>query len=152
MVTIATLLITPLWLMFVMTPQWIPDWLSFILPKEEPHIPIIAQLLILEIAIDGLKLASLNTPNMLTTSLSVISAIVVGDFAVQSGWFSAETMLYMALVAIATYTQPNFELGYAIKFMRIFLLLATWLFGAWGFFIGLGLVFAVIAAGNDQAA
>ena len=54
-------------------------------------------------------------------------------------------MLYMALVAIATYTQPNFELGYAIKFMRIFLLLATWLFGAWGFFIGLGLVFAVIA-------
>ena len=146
LVTLATLLITPLWLMFLMTPQWIPDWLSFIVPKEEPHIPIIAQLLILEIAIDGLKLASLSTPSMLTTSLSVISAIVVGDFAVESGWFSAETMLYMALVAIATYTQPNFELGYAIKFMRMFLLLATWLFGAWGFFIGLIVIFLVMVS------
>ena len=71
---------------------------------------------------------------------------MVGDFAVQSGWFSAETMLYMALVAIATYTQPNFELGYAIKFMRMFLLLATWLFGAWGFFIGLIVIFLVMVS------
>ena len=28
----------------------------------------------------------------------------------------------MAFVAVANYTQPNFELGYALKFMRLMLL------------------------------
>ena len=58
---------------------------------------------------------------MLTTPLSVIAGLVVGEFAVQSGWFNAETMLYMAFVAIANYTQASYELGYALKFMRILL-------------------------------
>ncbi len=47
--------------------------------------------------------------------LSVIAGIVMGEFSVESGWFNSETMLYMAFVSIANYTQPNFELGLRIK-------------------------------------
>ena len=139
-----TLLFTPLWLYFLSNPQLIPPWLSFITLKETPQVPVIVQLILLELAIDGLRLASLNTPNMLTTSLSMIGAIVVGDFAVQSGWFSPETMLYMAFVAIATHTQPGYELGYALKFMRLMLLILTALFPIWGFWLGIGLIFVIL--------
>ena len=45
-------------------------------------------------------------------------------------------MLYMAFVAVANYTQPNFELGYALKFMRLQLLILTALFNWIGFLIG----------------
>ena len=45
-------------------------------------------------------------------------------------------MLYMAFVAIANYTQPNFELGYAVKFMRIILLILTATFNWIGFLAG----------------
>ena len=83
------------------------------------------QILILELAIDGLRLAALNTPSMLSTPLSVIAGIVMGEFSVESGWFNSEIMLYMAFVSIANYTQPNFELGYALKFMRLLLLILT---------------------------
>lgn len=103
-------------------------------------------LLIQELAIDGLKLAALNTPNILTTSFSMIGAIILGDFAVQSGWFSAEVMLYMAVVAIANYNQPNLELGYALKFMRLILLVATGLLGLWGFVGGAALLFLVLVS------
>ena len=65
--------------------------------SEEINIPIFFQLLILELAIDGLKLAAINMPSNLTTPLSVIAAIVVGEFAVKSGWFNSETMLYILL-------------------------------------------------------
>ncbi|MDE7061223.1 MAG: spore germination protein, partial [Lachnospiraceae bacterium] len=92
--------------------------------------------------IDGLRLASINTPNMLSTPLSVVSGLVIGEFTVSSGWFNAEAMMYMAFVAIANYTQVNFELGYALKFMRIITLLLTAWFGIWGF-VG-GLLFALI--------
>ena len=99
---------TPLWLLLIQNPAWIPPGLSFILLDEPVHVPPLIQLLILELAIDGLKLAALNTPNMLTTSFSIIGAIVLGDFAVKSGWFSAEVMLYMSFVAISNYNQTNF--------------------------------------------
>ena len=39
----------------------------------------------------------------------------------------------MAFVAIANFTQRSYELGYAIKFLRIFWLIVTAIFGFWGF-------------------
>lgn len=100
------------------------------------NVPLIYQLLILEVAIDGLRLAAMNTPSMLSTPLSVIAGLVLGEFAVKSGWFNSEVMLYMAFVAVANYTQPNFELGYALKFMRLLLLILTAIFNWIGFLIG----------------
>lgn len=97
--------------------------------------------MILELAIDGLRLAAINTPNMLSTPLSIIGAIVLSDFAVQSGWFISEAMLYMAFVAIANYSQPSYELGYAVKFMRIMILVLTEIFGIYGFIAGIVLTF-----------
>ena len=88
--------------------------------------PILLQLLILEFAIDGLKLAAVNTPTLLSTPLSVVAGIVVGEYAVSSGWFDPDCMLYMAFVSIGTYTQASYEVGYAIKFFRIILLVLTW--------------------------
>ncbi len=131
-----TVFMTPIFILLMEYPQWIPPSLDFIAVKEVVNIPLVYQLLILELAIDGLRLAALNTPNMLSTPLSVFSGLVLGEFSVNSGWFNSEVMLYMAFVAIANYTQPNFELGYAVKFMRIMLLILTAVFGWIGFLAG----------------
>ena len=117
-------------------PEWLPEAFAFVAVKDTVNIPLVFQLLILEIAIDGLRLAALNTPNMLSTPLSVIAGLVMGEFSVNSGWFNAEVMLYMAFVSIANYTQPNFELGYALKFMRLQLLILTAVFNWIGFLVG----------------
>ena len=125
-------------------PEWIPDYLQFITIDDPIYVPLIFQILILELAIDGLRLAALNTPSMLSTPLSVIAGIVMGEFSVKSGWFSSEVMLYMAFVSVANYTQPNFELGYALKFMRLMLLVLTALFNLAGFVIGCIIVICCI--------
>lgn len=143
LITFITTFLTPTWVLLLRYPQWVPIGLRFILADAQ-NVPIFIQLLILEVGIDGLKLASLNTPNMLTTSLSMIGAIIVGDFAVESGWFSAQAMLYTALVAIANYAQPGFELSYALKFMRILLLLLTGIFGIWGYIAGIISIFLML--------
>jgi len=135
-ITFLTVFTTPLWLLLTMNPEWLPSFLEFTKIKEVINIPLYFQLLILEFGIDGLKLAAVNTPNMLSTPLSVITGLVLGEFSVKSGWFNSETMLYMAFVALANYTQSSYELGYALKFMRLIILTLTALFNAWGFFIG----------------
>ena len=137
------LLLTPTWLLFMMNPQMLPPWLDFIRVEDPSFVPLIYQLLILEFAIDGLRLAAINTPNMLTTPLSVIAGIVLGEYSVKSGWFNSETMLYMAFVTVANYSQSSFELGYALKFMRVMILILTAIFNVWGY--GAGLLISVCA-------
>ena len=119
-----------------MYPEWIPEWLSFIKLQEYTHVPLMFQFLILEVAVDGLKLAAVNTPNMLSTPLSIIAGLALGEYAVSSGWFNAEAMLYMAFVALANYTQPSYELGYALKFFRIITVILTGFFGLFGLITG----------------
>ena len=139
-----SLIVTPTWLLFMQNPELIPEWLAFIRLSDPYNVPLIWQLLILEFAIDGLRLAAVNTPNMLTTPLSVIAGIVLGEYAVKSGWFNSETMLYMAFVTIANYSQASFELGYAMKFMRILILILTALFNIWGYVLGMVLTVCAI--------
>ena len=136
LISFLTIFLTPVFLLFMQNLNWLPKMFAFVAVKDMINIPLIFQLLILEIAIDGLRLAALNTPSMLSTPLSVIAGLVMGEFSVKSGWFNSEVMLYMAFVAVANYTQPNFELGYALKFMRLQLLILTALFNWIGFLIG----------------
>lgn len=136
------LVLTPFFLLLMDYPQWIPKGFEFIQVKEVLNVPLVWQFLILEFAIDGLRLAALNTPSMLSLPLSVIAALIIGDFAVGSGWFNSEAMLYMAFVALANYTQASYELGYALKFMRIITLILTSIFGVWGF--AGGILFSII--------
>lgn len=148
LISILTYLVTPTFLLMMNNPQFIPESFSFIMLQEEPNLPLIWQFLVLELAIDGLKLAAINTPNMLSTPLSVMAALVLGEFSVNSGWFSSEVMLYMAFVAIANYTQANYELGYALKFLRIITLLLTQWFNLWGY-IG-GILLSLLAIGCNR--
>lgn len=144
-ITFATVFLTPVFLLFMQNLNWLPKAFQFISLKDTVNIPLIFQLLILELAIDGLRLAAMNTPSMLSTPLSVIAGIVMGEFSVKSGWFNSEVMLYMAFVAVANYTQPNFELGYALKFMRLLLLVLTAFFNWVGFLAGSIIVICAVA-------
>ncbi len=151
LIALITLLLTPVFLLLFQNPQWVPPWLSFIEIKDTINVPIVWQFLMLELAIDGLRLAAINTPSMLSTPLSVVAGIVLGQFTVDSGWFNAEIMMYMAFVAIANYTQSSYELSYALKFMRLIMLVLTSLFDLWGFLIGL-LITVVAIVGNKTIA
>jgi stage V sporulation protein AF len=148
-ILVLTYFITPLFLLLMQNPDWIPDGLRFIMVKDDVNVPLLWQFLILELSIDGLRLAAVNTPSMLTTPLSVTAGLVLGEFSVKSGWFNAEVMLYMAFVAIANYTHPSYELGYAVKFFRIITLILTAVFNLWGFVAGV-LLFIVAIASNKM--
>ncbi|MEA4832947.1 MAG: spore germination protein [Oscillospiraceae bacterium] len=132
-VFIASVYMIPIWILFVSNKTLLPSQMGFITKLDEYTVPLFLQFLIIEIAIDGLKLASLNTPNALSNSLSVVGGLLLGDFAVKSGWFLPQTILYAAFTAIANFVPTNYELGYGFKFARIFLIIGVGLLGVWGF-------------------
>lgn len=135
-----TMLLIPVWLLLVQNPEFIPPWLEFIKIEEPNTVPIVAQLFIVEVVIDAMRLASINTPQSLSSSFGVIGALVLGEFAVSAGWFVSEVVLYMAFVALTNFTQPSYELGYAFKLFRMLLIGLIALFNLWGFIAGIILI------------
>ena len=133
----SAVILTPVWYLLVHNAPNIPPNLMFLVPGDSGNVPIIMQLIMAELVIDGLKLASLNTPSVMSNSFGVIGGLLLGDFAVQVGWLSADVIFYMAIVSIASFTQSNYELGYALKFIRILTLLLTHFFNYWGFAVGI---------------
>ena len=113
LIYLLTLFLIPVWFLLVKNPQFIPPWLSFIQVENPNDVPIFFQLLVVELVIDCLKQASLNTPAALGGSFSVVSALILGEFAVTARWFVPEVLLYMAFVAVAIFSLPSFVLGYA---------------------------------------
>ena len=149
LVRIAILLLsviaTPLWYLALENQVTLPEFLRFLIPEEPGSLPIILQLFIAELAIDGLKLASMNTPSMLSNSLSVVGALILGDFAVGVGWFCQDVIFYMACISIANFAQQNHELGYAFKFTRMLILGLVYFLGVYGLVLGIALFILFVA-------
>lgn len=146
-ILILSVIATPVWYLCLEYADTLPSYLAFLVPDDPGALPIILQLILAEVTIDGLKIASMNTPDTLSNSLSVVGALLLGDFAVEAGWLCGDVILYMAFVSIAGFAQQNVELGYAFKFVRVVMLVLTYLLGVWGLVAG-ALLAVFLAATN----
>ena len=144
-VMLLNVVITPLWYLLATEPGGLRHPWDFLLVEGEYAVPLVLQLLLVELIIDVLKLASLNTPDVLGNSFSMLGALILGDFAVQSRWLVPEVLVYMAFVAVSNFAQHSFEMGYACKLCRMALLLFAFALRWWGFGIGLLGVLVLIA-------
>ncbi|MBS4534265.1 spore germination protein [Clostridium sp. D2Q-14] len=139
-----SLIVSPLWLVLANNTELLPEALKFIGPKEIGEIPLLVQFLILEIGLDMLRTASVHTPNALTTSLGIIGALLLSDFAVQVGWIIPETVLYTAISGIGMFATPSIEFSLALRLFRLLLLISGGLLGPYGLLIGLILLFIIL--------
>jgi len=127
----------PVWLYFMENQEIIPEWLSFLRSKEEAvAVPIAVQMIIMEFTFEAMRISTLNSPQNLGATIGIVGALLVGDFAVQSGWLTSSVVFYMAFFSITLMAAPSIEIGYAIKFFRVFLILMTWIFKLPGLIIG----------------
>lgn len=133
----ASLFLLPLWFLFVNHPELLPENLSYIGPDDPGNVPLIVQILLVEIGIDMLRMAAIHTPSSLATALGLVAAILIGQVAVEVGLFTNEVILYLAIAAIGTFATPSYEMSLANRLARIFLLLMAAIFNVYGFVIGM---------------
>ncbi|XMB87232.1 spore germination protein [Mycoplasmatota bacterium WC44] len=143
---ISSMILVPLWFLFVLEPDLLPEFLSFIGPKEEGNVPIIWQLLIAEGGMEFLRMAAIHTPTPLSTAMGLVAGVLVGQIAVDVGLFSPEVVLYVAASAISSYATPSYELSLANKFSKLILIVVTYFFKLNGFLIAIGIWFVYIAS------
>lgn len=130
---IVSIFLMPTWLLFVLHPEYLPDFLNFVGPQEEGNIPIILQVLAGEVGIEFLRMASIHTPTAISSALGIVSAILIGQVAVDVGLFGPEILFYVAVGALGAFVTPSYELGLANKMLKLFIIVGTALLGIWGY-------------------
>jgi stage V sporulation protein AF len=151
LVSLLTVFLAPAWYLLTRYPHIVPESLHILNIHQSIAVPVLLQFLLIELVIGGLKMASLNTPTSLTGSFAVVGALVLGEFAVRSELVVPETVLIMGFVAVSNFAQSSYELGYALTFSRVFLLVLSALFGVWGGLAGVVLLLVTLSVTKTLA-
>ncbi len=137
--------LSPVWLLMIKYDYRI-EFLSFLFPEDKQILNIFIQVILAEIGVEFLRMASIHTPSALSTAMGLIAGVILGDIAVSVGLFSYQTVLIVSLSAIGTYATPSYELGLANKLSKLFFIISTSIFGVIGFCISV-LIWLIILIG-----
>lgn len=134
---VASVVLVPLWVALASHRDLLPGWLQWVGPRRSSIVPIWLQLLLLTLGLDIIRMALIHTPTALATSIGLVGAVLLGQFAVQAGLFTSEAVLYSALAAIGSFTTPALEFALAARLFQYPLIaLGAWL-GPAGLVLGL---------------
>lgn len=142
---LVSLFMLPLWFLLAMEPQLLPESLKFIGPEKAGKISLFWQIMIAEVGVEVLRMASIHTPSPLATALGLVAAILLGQIAVDVGLLTSEVILYVAVAVIGTFATPSYEMGLANKLVRIFFIIMVALFKLPGLIIGI-LIWLILLA------
>ncbi len=112
----------------------VPIWLAIIVNSDAYDVFII-QILILEVAVEILRLATVHIPTSISNAMGVIAAILLGQFAIEIGVFSPEVLLFGAVGNICGFATPNYELSLTNKYIKFGMILSLALFSWPGIFL-----------------
>lgn len=98
------------------------------------------QLIIMELGVEFIRMASIHTPTALSTSMGIIAGIVIGEMAIDIGILSQQVVLLGAISAIGSYITPSYELSLANKIAKIFVITMIFFFDVYGLVISLAML------------
>ncbi len=134
--------LVPLWMLTLNNDSFTSN--IFVKLSNESPIPVLAQIIIVELVIELLRIATIHTPNHLSSAMGLIATLILGQMAVDIGLFQSEILLYCSISSIGGFATPSYELSLANKIIKLLLILVVGLFGSVGFIIGFTLLIVLL--------
>lgn len=116
-------------------PHSVPHFMKFFVASKHDPMPLWAELLVAEVSLDMLRLAVLNTPAALGSSVGIVAALLFGQFAAKIQLLQPEVLVYMGFVMIAQYATSSYELASANQLSRLWIMVWTAILGGLGFIL-----------------
>ena len=113
--------LVPIWALAVSFMKW--DWTFFV------------QVLLVELSIELLRIATIHTPESISNAMGLIAALLLGQFAIDLGFFSEEILLFCAVGSIGGFATPNYELSLTNKYIKVMMILSVMFLNIFGFVI-----------------
>lgn len=118
--------------------EMIPPELLFSLLAQREQIPFPAafEVVLMEIAFEILREASIRMPKAVGSAISIVGTLVIGQAAVEAGLVSAALIIVVSTTAIASFVFPTNDLSIATRLLRFPLIFLAASFGLFGIMIG----------------
>ena len=118
--------------------ELIPTELLFaiVASRESVPFPIVFELIIMEIAFELIREASIRVPNPIGPTLGIVGALILGQAAVQASIVSPILIIVVSITAICSFTIPDISLSVHVRILRFVYII----FGSIAGFLGLSIV------------
>ncbi|SPF49067.1 conserved membrane hypothetical protein [Candidatus Desulfosporosinus infrequens] len=120
-----TIILPGIFLLANFHPELVSKQLSFFKADRTDPLPLWAELIVAEIVIDVLRIAVMTSPVTLASMVSIMAAIIFGQFVSQIHLLQPEVLVYMAFVMIAQFSLTSYDLASANQMSRLFILICT---------------------------
>ncbi|MGG1550563.1 spore germination protein [Paenibacillus ferrarius] len=114
-----------------------PLMLAFLSSKAGIPFPTFVEAMLMEIAFEILREASLRLPRAVGQSVSIVGALIIGEAAVQSGIVSRPMVIVVAMTGIASFAIPNFSTAISFRLLRFPMMLLAAFTGVLGISLGM---------------
>lgn len=103
--------------------------------------PAVVEVLLIEIAMEVLREATVRMPRQVGGALSIVGVLVVGEAAVNAGLASPITVVVIALTSIGSFATPAYVAAFALRMLRFPILIMAGIFGLYGVVVGIIFIF-----------
>lgn len=137
---ILSITLTPLYVAVVtFHPQLLPSnlMLSIAAAREPNPFPTAVEAFIMEFMFESLREAGIRLPQSTGAAVSIVGGIIVGQAAIDAGFLTAPLVIVVAVAGIASFSIPQYNIGFSFRILRFAMLFGACTMGLYGLTIGL---------------
>lgn len=101
--------------------------------REKVPFPLFAELILMELAFELIKEASIRVPSPVGSTLGIIGGLILGQAAVEANIVSPILIIIVSITGLGTFATPSVSLSRSLSLMRFIYII----FGAIGGLLGL---------------
>ena len=100
--------------------------------REKVPFPLIAELLLMELAFELIKEASVRVPNPIGSTLGIIGGLILGQAAVEASIVSPLLIIIVSIGGIGAFSTPTLSLSRSLSVLKFIYIFAAYFFGVLG--------------------
>lgn len=114
--------------------------------REKVPFPLIIELLIMEVAFEIIREASIRTPAPIGPTLGIVGTLILGQAIVSANVVSPILIIIVALTGISSFAVANFSLSFTFRILRFAYIFLGAFAGFLGISLGLLIHFCILAS------
>lgn len=110
--------------------------LSIAALREGVPFPAFIEATIMELTFELLREAGIRLPRPIGPTIGIVGGLVIGQAAVSASIVSPIMVIVVAITAISSFANPNYEVSAALRLIRFLLMIAASIYGLYGIVLG----------------
>ena len=108
--------------------------------------PSVLEIIVMELTFELFREAGIRIPGAIGHVIGLVGGIVIGQAAVEARIISPMIIIIVAFTAICTFAIPDYNLTSAFRLVRFFFIIASALFGLYGFLLAMLFILAHLSS------